>query len=56
MAQIIENLYGRRIIRVSTDDIITLVKTYQEIALKSKSYEEIREKISQTDIYIPEDF
>lgn len=55
MAQIIENLHGRRLIRVSTDDLITLVKKYQEIALKSNSYEELRNKISQDNIYIPED-
>lgn len=56
MAQIIENMHGRRIIRLTTDDVISLVKAYQEISLNSQSYEELRNKISQSDIYIPEDF
>jgi len=56
MAQIIENMHGRRLVRVTTDDIITLVKTYQEIAINSQSYEDLRKKLNESDIYLPEDF
>lgn len=56
MAKIIENLNGRRLIRVSTDDIISLVREYQQYACESSSYKEIREKLNNKDIYIPEDF
>ncbi len=55
MATIVENLHGRRIIRVSTDDIISLIKEYQSVACESETYGEIREKLDQKDFYIPED-
>lgn len=55
MAEIIENMHGRRLIRVSTDDVISLVKTYQTIACESESYSKIREKLDKTELYIPED-
>ena len=32
MAQIIENLKGRRSIRLNTDDIINIVREYQNIS------------------------
>ena len=56
MAEIIENMNGRRFIRVSTDDIISLVREYQQYACESSSYREIREKLDKKDIYLPEDF
>ncbi len=56
MATIVENLHGRRIIRVSTDDIISIVKEYQNIACQSADYKEIRKKLNNKEIYIPEDF
>ena len=55
MAEIIENIHGRRLIRVSTNDIISLVKTYQTIACESESYSQIRDKLDKTNIDIPED-
>ena len=55
MAKIIENLHGRRMIRISTDDLISLVKEYQSAACESESYYELREKIDGKDLYIPED-
>ncbi len=56
MAVIVENLHGRRLIRLSTDDVISVVKEYQNCACESKSYLEIREKLNQKDLYLPEDF
>ena len=55
MAEIIENVHGRRLIRVTTNDVISLVKTYQTIACESESYSQIREKLDKADLYIPED-
>lgn len=56
MAEILENMNGRRLIRVSTDDVISLVKEYQVIACDSSNYQEIREKLDKADLYLPEDF
>lgn len=55
MATIVENMHGRRIIRITTDDIISIVREYQTIACSSLSYRETREKLDSTEIYIPED-
>ncbi len=56
MATIIENQSGRRLIRVSTDDIISLVKEYQNICCTTNTYEETRKELDKKDFYIPEDF
>lgn len=55
MATIVENMNGRRIIRVSTDDVISLVKEYQNIACQTSSYKEIRQKLDARQLYLPED-
>ena len=55
MAVIVENLHGRRLVRLSTDDVISIVKTYQTIACES-SYEETRRKLDSSELYVPEDF
>ena len=56
MATIVENLNGRRLIRVSTDDIISLVREYQTVNCNTKSYEETRTLLDKKNIYLPEDF
>lgn len=55
MATIVENMHGRRTIRMTTDDIISIVREYQSIACSSQSYRETREKLDKAEIYIPED-
>ena len=55
MAKIIENVKGRRIIRLNTDDIINIVREYQLITNNSQSYKIIREKLDKSDVYLPED-
>lgn len=55
MATIIENMSGRRIIRVSTDDVISLIKEYQATACGCHSYEEIRSRLNQKELFIPEE-
>ena len=40
MATIVENMHGRRIIKISTDDIISIVREYQIAVCSSESYRE----------------
>ncbi|MFI3301053.1 MAG: hypothetical protein R3Y28_06490 [Candidatus Gastranaerophilales bacterium] len=53
MAKIIEN--ERRIIRLSVDDVISVVRNYQEVCKKTCCYEHTRELLSKADFYLPED-
>ena len=56
MARIIENETGsRRLIRMSTEDILSVVKDYQRIVPRFSSYEEARDFLADTVIYIPEE-
>jgi hypothetical protein len=56
MAKIFENNYGRRTIKMSTDDIISTVREYQRIIRNIRNYTEIREKLNKNEIFIPEDY
>lgn len=55
MAKIIDNEQGRRIIKMSVDDVISVVREYQRIVKNNKSYDVIRENLSQAFIYLPEE-
>ena len=56
MARIIESQNGgRRIIKMSVDDIISVVKDYQRIVPRFSCEHDIRDFLSDTVIYIPED-
>ena len=55
MAKIVENNSGRRNIRLSTDDIINIVREYQSATAGSYSYNEVREKLDNINLYLPED-
>lgn len=55
MATIIENVKGRRIIRMSTDDVISVVREYQSIVGFPISYDDLRSKLDEREVYIPED-
>ena len=55
MAKIIENKNGRKIIRLSTNDIISIVREYQNITINSICYDDILNKLNKIDIFIPED-
>ncbi len=54
MARIIES-GGRRIIKMSVDDIISIIQDYQRIVPRFSSAEEARNYLSDTVIYVPED-
>lgn len=56
MARIIETTNGgRRIIKMSTDDIISVVKEYQRIVPRMSDSETIRSYLSDHVVYIPEE-
>ncbi len=53
MATIIES--ERRIIRLSVDDVLSIVREYQQITRNTCCYEHTRELLKKHSIYIPED-
>lgn len=53
MARIIDG--ERRIIKMSVDDIINIVREYQIICKNSCCYEHTRELLKKANLYIPED-
>lgn len=55
MAKIIENETGRRLIRLSTDDVISLVREYQTLTKRIHDYETIRKILSANCLYLPEE-
>jgi len=56
MARIIESATGnRRIIKLSTDDVISVVREYQNVISKKTEYFQTRNLLEDTVIYIPED-
>lgn len=56
MARIIESIDGgRRIIKMSVDDILSVVQDYQRIVPRFSTAEDARNYLSDTVIYIPED-
>lgn len=56
MARIIENESGkRRLIRMSTDDVISVVREYQRVVKIRSSSEEVRNQLEDCVIFIPED-
>lgn len=55
MAKIIENSCGRRMVKMSVDDIISVVREYQRIVQNPKTYEGIRMILAQASMYLPED-
>lgn len=56
MARIIESENGkRRIIKMSTEDIMCVVREYQRIVPRMSDSETTRSYLSDTVLYIPED-
>ena len=56
MARIIESGKGnRRIIQMTTDDIITIVSEYQRLVPRGTNYESTRDYLENAVIYVPED-
>ena len=55
MANILENDYGRRTIRMSTEDVVNIVREYQRLVKRETNIENVRKILSKSSIYIPED-
>lgn len=56
MARIIENENStRRIIKLSTDDIISVVQDYQRIVPRASNISDIRAFLEDTVVYLPEE-
>ena len=56
MARIIESENGnRRTIRMTTNDILSIVREYQRIVPRGVELSEVRNFLNDTVIYIPED-
>lgn len=53
MATIIDG--QRKIIRLSTDDVLNIVREYQQLTQKSCCYEHTREILAKNPMYIPEE-
>ena len=53
MARIIEG--KRRLIKVSTDDILNIVRSYQQLTKDACCYEHIREILNKENLYLPEE-
>ena len=57
MARIIESENGeRRLIKLSTEDILSVVKDYQRIVPRFSNIENVRDFLSDTVIFLPEDW
>ena len=56
MARIIESQTGsRRIIKLSVEDIISIVKDYQRIVPRFSNIDDVRNYLSDEIIFIPEE-
>lgn len=55
MAKILNEEFKRRIIKLSTDDIINIVREYQNSTQGKTSYEQIRSSLDRINLFIPED-
>ena len=56
MARIIENEEGcRRMIKMTSDDVINVVREYQKHVKIRSSYDEIRSQLEDCVIFVPED-
>jgi hypothetical protein len=56
MAQIVNNVSGRRLIKLSVDDILMVVSLYQEKCnCKNFTPDEVRRSLSGQDFYLPEE-
>lgn len=55
MARIIETNGKRRIIKMSADDVISVVKDYQRIVPRFSTENDARNYLEDTVIYLPEE-
>jgi len=53
MATIVEG--QRRLIRLSVDDVLNIVREFQQLTRESCCYEHTREILAKNNLFIPED-
>lgn len=53
MAKIIEG--QRRMVKLSVDDVLNIIREYQQLTRESCCYEHTREIISKNSFFVPED-
>jgi len=57
MALIIDNDNGRRMIKLSVDDVLMVISMYQQKCnCKDYTYDEVRLALKANNFYLPEDF
>jgi hypothetical protein len=57
MARILDNMNGRRMIRLSPEDVLSVVSFYQQqlYGLEERNYQSIQSRLRQADFYLPEE-
>lgn len=55
MARIIENEKGRRLIKITTNDVISIIRDYQQIVKDERDYEKIRKLLDKSHIFLAEE-
>lgn len=57
MARILDNPNGRRMIRLSPEDVLSVVSLYQQqlYGLEQRDYQAIQSRLRQSEFYLPED-
>ena len=57
MARILENHEGRRMIRLTPDDVLTVVSLYQQqfYGQRPSDYDELKTRLAACNYYLPED-
>lgn len=55
MVKIFDNEKGRRLVRLNTDDVISIVREYQNTVCGINKYSIIREELNKKEFYLPED-
>lgn len=55
MAKIIDNSLKRKIIRLSSDDVLSIVREYQNLVFNQKKPDEIRNILENYNFYLPTD-
>ncbi len=57
MARILENPMGRRLIRLSADDVMAVVSQYQQqlYGLEQRDFKSVQNRLQQVEFYLPEE-
>lgn len=55
MARILENKKGRRSVLLTEEDVLSVVREYQNLTCGLKSYDDVKNVIRENNFYLPED-